>query len=127
MAKNNPSLPPLPGDGPDRGAARREAAQQAYRDQQRKARLRRLLTQVGIGVVVIAVALGITLVALTRGEDDGGSDTATDGGSGVPAQVDADGGFHTGSKNAKVTLTAVEDFQCPVCREFESVSGDLLA
>src|ERR1700691_4972214 len=37
-----------------------------------------------------------------------------------------DGGVLVGSEGARRRLVVFEDLQCPYCREFEEVSGDLL-
>ena len=37
-----------------------------------------------------------------------------------------DGGVLVGSQGARRRLVVFEDLQCPYCREFEAVSGDLL-
>jgi protein-disulfide isomerase len=49
-----------------------------------------------------------------------------DGSSGPPPGHTPDGGVLVGSEGARRRLVAFEDPQCPYCREFEEVSGDLL-
>jgi protein-disulfide isomerase len=44
----------------------------------------------------------------------------------VPSGHTADGGVLVGSENARRRLVVFEDPQCPYCRQFEEVSGDLL-
>jgi hypothetical protein len=44
----------------------------------------------------------------------------------VPSGHTADGGVVVGSEGARRRLVLFEDPQCPYCREFEDVSGDLL-
>jgi protein-disulfide isomerase len=44
----------------------------------------------------------------------------------VPSGRTAEGGVLVGSAGARRRLVVFEDPQCPYCREFESVSGDLL-
>jgi Thioredoxin len=44
----------------------------------------------------------------------------------VPAGHTPDGGVLVGSDNARRRLVLFEDPQCPYCRRFERVSGDLL-
>ncbi|GAA4108541.1 DsbA family protein [Nocardioides fonticola] len=128
MSKDNtPKLPPLPDDGSraEAGRARREAAAQALRDQKKAARRRRVLVQIAVGLVVVLVGVGITVLALNSGDDD--ATVAADvPASGIPAQVNADGAYVTGAKKPKVTIQVVEDFQCPICQQFEQVSGSLL-
>jgi protein-disulfide isomerase len=43
-----------------------------------------------------------------------------------PAGHTPDGGVVVGSDNARRRLVVFEDLQCPDCRQFEEVSGDLL-
>lgn len=122
MSKKTPQLPPIP--GPDDGAPRqskadrRAAAAALMREQKRRARRRALVVQTGVGALVVAAVVGITLVVLDR---RGPGDDAT-----PPAGVTADGAIRFGAEDAPLTLQAVEDFQCPVCQQFEEVNGDLL-
>jgi thioredoxin family protein len=44
----------------------------------------------------------------------------------VPSGHTAEGGVLVGSEGARRRLVVFEDPQCPYCREFEDVSGDLL-
>src|ERR1700749_2342997 len=44
----------------------------------------------------------------------------------APPGHTADGGVLVGSEGARRRLVVFEDPQCPYCREFEDVSGDLL-
>jgi protein-disulfide isomerase len=44
----------------------------------------------------------------------------------VPAGHTSDGGVLVGSEGARRSLVLFEDPQCPYCRQFEEVSGDLL-
>ncbi|MBT0567240.1 thioredoxin domain-containing protein [Williamsia sp. CHRR-6] len=79
-------------------------------------------------VVVIAVAVGIGLIATKSNKDAQGGKT--------PTVVSADGGFVV--KNAattvpgrppvpaRATLTVIEDFQCPICKDFEATYGDAI-
>lgn len=48
------------------------------------------------------------------------------GGERWPSGHTADGGVLVGSEGARRRLLVFEDLQCPYCREFEEVSGDLL-
>jgi Thioredoxin len=45
----------------------------------------------------------------------------------VPSGHTPDGGVLVGSDNARRRLVLFEDPQCPYCRRFEEVSGDLIA
>jgi len=44
----------------------------------------------------------------------------------VPSQHTAEGGVLVGSESARRRLVVFEDLQCPFCRQFEDVSGDML-
>jgi Thioredoxin len=44
----------------------------------------------------------------------------------TPANHTPDGGVLVGAENARRRLVLFEDPQCPYCRQFEEVSGDLL-
>lgn len=128
MSKKTPNLPPVNGgDGGDppggSKSERRAAAAALLREQQRRARRRSIILQVGVGALVVAAVITITLVVLAR--RDSGGDSAGD--ATAPPGVTADGAIRFGSADAPVVLQAVEDFQCPICQQFESTNGDLLA
>lgn len=132
MSKNSPKLPPLPDDGGARqqaAEARRAAAAQAMKTQRGAERRRRVLIQLAIGLVVVLVAVGVTIVALNS-KGDSGSNSATDLGATAtqttPPSVNSDGAFVASNPKAKVTIQVVEDFQCPICRQFEQISGSLM-
>jgi hypothetical protein len=44
----------------------------------------------------------------------------------VPSGLTPEGGVLIGSEGARRRLVVFEDLQCPYCREFEELSGDLL-
>lgn len=44
----------------------------------------------------------------------------------APSGHTAEGGVLVGSEGARRRLVVFEDLQCPYCREFEEISGDLL-
>lgn len=92
------------------------------RDDER-ARRRRALTQVGVVIVLVVVVLGVTVGVLAV--NDGDDDTPT-GSVVTPTAINTDGGFYAGDPNGTVTVTMVEDFQCPACRQFEALNSELL-
>lgn len=119
--KQQPHLPPVPGSGSgaqDR-SEQRAAAARLVRDQEKRAKRRTLLIQAGIGatafIVVVATTVGILA---NRGSDEPAA---------TPPGLTSDGSVRFGADDATVTIQAVEDFQCPACREFETSFGDLLA
>ena len=98
-----------------RAQARKITAAQAAAEKRR-----RLLWQLGAFATVAVVVIVVT-VAVLAGQ--GGSAKTVEG---APAGVSKQGGIFVGAEDAPVTLTMVEDFQCPVCRDFEAANKTLL-
>jgi protein-disulfide isomerase len=98
----------------------RARAQEITRAQAAQEKRRRLLWQLGAFVTVAVVVLLVTVGVLAN---QGGSSETVEG---APAGVSKDGGIFVGAEDAPVTLTMVEDFQCPVCRDFEAANKSLL-
>lgn len=126
MSKNDqPHLPPPPGDAERRAearAARHAAVTRQQEEARRAARRRRLLLQVGLPALVAVLVLATTVLVLAlRGEKV--EPIAIED---RPNLVDETGALSFGAKDPKVVIEAVEDFQCPVCRQFEAMAGDLL-
>jgi protein-disulfide isomerase len=125
VPKNTPNLPPMEGGDEARKSNaqtksdRRAAAQRLMREQQAKAKRRTVLIQSAVGLVVVVVVVAIVLVVLNR-KDDTTNTGAT------PPGLTSDGGVLFGSADAKVKVSAIEDFQCPICDQFEKTSGDKL-
>ncbi|GGF17666.1 DsbA family protein [Williamsia phyllosphaerae] len=107
-------------------------------------RRRSLLIKVGatVVVVVVAVAVGVWLIVT---KDNGNNTTASIAGpprtaaagspdasgttpTGTTPSVATDtGAYRVGKVEApKATLTLIEDFQCPACKQFESIFGDAI-
>ncbi len=98
-------------------------------------RRRSLLIKIGATdvVVVIAVVIGVWPIVT---KDDGSSSAAspagpiasgTPGSSSTPSPVTDTGAFRVNKVSApKATLTLIEDFQCPACKQFESIFGDAI-
>lgn len=97
-------------------SASRQKASLLAKSRQRKDRRNRTLLMTLAGVVVAALIVGGTVFALSRGGSTGAA----------PPQVTADGAFSIGNADAPVTVQVVEDFQCPVCQQFEAAAGDIL-
>lgn len=108
----------------DQSGRARQAAAGMMQEQRRAARRRTLLWQLGVGLVAVVLVLGIAVVVL---RDRQQSEEAAAGGGPTPSQVDASGAFVVGDPEAPVAIEVVEDFQCPVCQQFEALSGGLLA
>lgn len=105
-----------PGSRRDEARRRAAAAREAQRRQERR---RRNLTQAIVGVAVIAIVVGIGIAVQA-------SRNKTSGPLVVPTAAVNRTGFAVGPSTAKVTVDAYEDFQCPVCREFETQSAATL-
>ncbi|GAA1458868.1 DsbA family protein [Williamsia maris] len=98
-------------------------------------RRRSLLIKVAatVVVVVVAVAIGVWLIVT---KDDGTSTSAspagpiasgTAGSSSTPSVVTDTGAYRVDKVTSpKATLTLIEDFQCPACKQFESIFGDAI-
>lgn len=99
----------------ERIAARR-AAEKAAAERRKR---RRILAIVGAAVITAVVA--VVLIQVLR---DSGSNGP------VPANTAAgteNSAFEVGDPSAPVVVDLYEDFQCPVCKDFETQTGDTLA
>jgi len=107
----------------DRPEAARLKAQQLREAEQARARRTRTLVVTGVALAVLALVVG-TGIAVQASRDSTGAVTAA----GTPAAPRnlVDGGVLIGQASAPVTVTTYEDFQCPVCKNFESLSGPTL-
>lgn len=104
---------------PNRRSTAREAARRQRAAELARARRRRTAVVSAAVVAVLAVLVGIGVAVQSHR-----SSTAA-AGSAVPAHLTG-GGVVTGSATAPVTVTVYEDFQCPVCRQFEQTTGPTL-
>ncbi len=102
-------------------SARGEAARQVL-EAEKKRRRRNTIIQVLVVTVVVAAVIGGTVLAL-RSSD---STTAAGAAASAPSAVTPDGSYVVGSPDAPVTVQVVEDFQCPVCQQFETAFGETL-
>lgn len=102
----------------------RAAALARLKAEQKARRRRRVLWQSAVAVVVVLAVVGGAVLVLSNQEDDAPTPSAISGA--VPAAATDDGAFVVGDPDASVTVQVVEDFQCPVCRQFEAAAGDLL-
>lgn len=82
---------------------------------------RRTLIQVGVAVVLIALiaVIGFSVVS----KDDASNSAAP---AATPSAVTDGGAIRLGNPDATVVVSVVEDFQCPVCKQFEALSGQTL-
>ena len=111
------------------GESKREAARQriaARRAEEAAARARAQRRQRAVvGGVVAAVVLAIAVVVTIVVQ---GNRTATAADAAVPANtIDNGQVVVVGSSSAPVTVDLYEDFQCPICQQFETSTGSTLA
>ncbi|MEI4270506.1 thioredoxin domain-containing protein [Klenkia sp. LSe6-5] len=100
-------------------AAKRAAEAAAQAAEQRR---RRTVIGASVAAVVVVVAVVVAIVVQT-------SRSAVDGDAARPAGTAADGNGYTfavGQADAPVTVDLYEDFQCPVCKQFEDAAGATL-
>ena len=122
MSQTDPAQHP-----PSRKQSKAEAraAALARLQQEEKARKRRrTLVQAAVAALAVVLVVGVAVFVLSKQDDDSGTPATAAGG--APAAATADGAFVVGNPDAPGTVQVVEDFQCPVCRQFEDAAGDLL-
>ena len=99
-----------------RQQSKSERAQALMREQQRKERTRNLMV---VGAVVVAVAIiAVVMVVISSNKDTTGQ-TASD----TPSNLSGTYNVVIGKSSAPTTIKLYEDLQCPICREFEAVTG----
>lgn len=101
--------------------ARRDAAREKARAMReaaaRRQRRKRVLAITGGLVAVLLVAVVVALAV--RGSS--GSATAA-----TPPGISADGGIVTGQDTAVHTVAIYQDYQCPICKQFDAAVGPWL-
>lgn len=85
----------------------------------REARVRRIITFSGLGVVLVAV-IGLVIWGVTSATNAAKQTTSNNGVSATYAAV-------IGKDGAPVTLDVFQDFMCPVCGEFEKANSEDVA
>ena len=113
--------PPQQDPGSKRAQARARVAarKEAERAAAERRRRRRSIGLAGAGVIVVVIA--VVLVQVLR--ISGASGT-------VPAHTaagTAGSAFEVGNPQAPVVVDVYEDFQCPVCKQFETDAGKTMA
>jgi hypothetical protein len=98
---------------------RRARAAAAVAEQRRRERRRR--SAIVAGGVALAVALLVAVGVAVQSHR-----TATSSSGATPAAATAQGGFTSGAATARASVVVYEDFQCPVCRQFEQDAGSAL-
>jgi protein-disulfide isomerase len=104
--------------------AKLEAIKKQNAAEKRRQRMITIITVAVIAVLVAAVAIVIAIAAQQESEQA----------SGDPANLvtveNADGqqlnGFAVGPQDADVTVTLVEDYLCPACKQFEEQAGPFI-
>jgi protein-disulfide isomerase len=107
-----------------RDDGRRSAAAAAKAAEMRRAQLaaerrRRALIVSSIAVGVIVIIVGVFVAIETRSS---GPTVAASGVGGATGKY----GFVVGDSGAPVSMVVYEDFQCPVCKQFETTDGSLI-
>jgi protein-disulfide isomerase len=98
-------------------SARERLAEERRRQAQKQQRTRRLLVTLS-GLVIVALAVVITVYFVNK------KDAGTYTGALAPTTRQADGSILASQPGAKAPkLEVFEDFQCPICHEFENASG----
>jgi protein-disulfide isomerase len=95
-----------------------ERAAALMREQKRKERQRNLLV---VGAVVVAVAIiAVVMVVVSSNKDKTGEAVSS---SGTPSNLSGTYNVVIGKSSAPTTIKLYEDLQCPICRQFEAVTG----
>ena len=92
---------------------------------------RRTLIQIVVAVVLIALVAAIALFIVNKDSTSGDASPAAGSGASTgaqltPASLTDDGAIRFGNPYATTVISVVEDFQCPACKNFESISGSTL-
>jgi protein-disulfide isomerase len=103
---------------------RRDAAERIREMQAQQAAVERRRRSLIIGAVVIVVIAVIVVIGIAVSSKQDPLDTS--GPVQPPPGLTSHGGVYRGSASAPVAVTVYEDFQCPVCKEFEQLVGPTL-
>lgn len=91
---------------------------------------RRTLVQVVVAVVLIALVAAIALFIVNKDSTSGDASSAAGSGATgaqlTPTTLTDNGAIRFGNPDATTVVSVVEDFQCPACKNFESISGSTL-
>jgi protein-disulfide isomerase len=101
------------------GQSRSERASAALAEQRRRERTRRLMLIGGVVVGLLIVVVGAFVVQSQR-------TTVGAKARSVPSGLTGGYGVVVGRASAPTTLRVYEDFQCPICDQFEKTTGDRL-
>ena len=111
-----------------KSAREKKAAQLRAEATRKEARRRTLLVSLAVFVVLV-VAVGVTVVVRQAQHQKAVAAAAAP--SGTPRNLTADGGIAIGPATTsagkpRVVVDMYEDFQCPICKEFEATDGAAL-
>lgn len=90
---------------------------------------RRTLIQIVVAVVLIGLVAAIALFIVNKDSTSGDASPAassTPGPQLTPTSLTDNGAIRFGNPDATTVISVVEDFQCPACKNFESISGSTL-
>ncbi|MBJ8340689.1 thioredoxin domain-containing protein [Antrihabitans sp. YC3-6] len=96
----------------------------------RKDRNRKIAIQAAIALVLVALVVAIGISVSRKSSDNKAEQTAvptTTESTAAPSVLTPDGAIRIGDPAAKVVVSAIEDFQCPACKQFESMTGPTLS
>jgi protein-disulfide isomerase len=106
-------------------SARQRLAEERKRQAQRDARKRALLVSLA-AVVVLGLVVGIAVFVTTKKEERAQKATAYTGQL-APVSRESDGSVVMAKAGVTAPLLEIfEDFQCPICKEFENASGSTI-
>ncbi len=100
---------------------REKAAELRAQAERQETRRRSLLITAAVAAVIVVVVAAVVLVRVAS-NDQKVKEAALNG---PPANL-TNGAILVGNPDAKVTIDLYEDFQCPVCKGFESSNADQL-
>ncbi|MDN3351038.1 thioredoxin domain-containing protein [Actinomadura sp. DC4] len=101
-------------------SARERLAEERRRQAQKQQRTRRLMISLS-GLVVVALAVVITVYFVNK------KDPSAYSGALAPTSRQSDGAILAAKPGVKAPkLELFEDFQCPICHEFENASGSTI-
>ncbi|MDX6306966.1 MAG: hypothetical protein QOI06_12 [Nocardioidaceae bacterium] len=103
----------------ERRAAAAARVAEMQRAQQAAERRRRTLLVSAVGIAVIAVIVATFVVIQLAGSSTAVAARAVRGST-------PNYGFVVGKPGAPATMVAYEDFQCPICKQFEDTDGSML-
>jgi len=96
-----------------------ERAKALMREQQQRERRRNLLV---VGAVVVAIAIIAGVMFWVQSQKDTTGQAV--GAGGTPHNLTGTYNVVIGRSSAPTTIKLYEDFQCPICQDFEKVAGD---